>query len=60
MEFSQFDLNGIFKWAKISLMKFILTKCHTLTLTTRSKQSERNYTLNGGKSLSKNESEKDL
>ena len=55
-----FDLNEIFKWAKSSLMKFNLTKCHTRTLTGRTKQSERNYTLYGGKQLSKVESEKDL
>ena len=41
-------------------MKFNLTKCHTLTLTGRTKQSERNFTLNGGKQLSKVESDKDL
>ena len=41
-------------------MKFNLTKCHTLTLTRRTKQSERNFTLNGGKQLSKVESDKDL
>ena len=41
-------------------MKFNLTKCHTLTLTTRTKQSERNYTLKGGKPLRKVEAEKDL
>ena len=41
-------------------MKFNLTKCHTLTLTRRTKQSERNDSLNGGKQLSKAESEKDL
>ena len=41
-------------------MKFKLTKCHTLTLTRRTKQSERNYSLNGRKQLSKAESEKDL
>ena len=56
----QFDLNEISKWGESSLMKFNLTKCHTLTLTGRTKQSERNYTLNGGKQLSKVESEKDL
>ena len=55
----QFDLNEISKWAKSSLMKFNLTNCHTLTLTGRTKQSERNNTLNGGKQLSKVESEKD-
>ena len=41
-------------------MKFNQTKCHTLTLTGRTKQSERKYTLNGGKQLRKVESEKDL
>ena len=41
-------------------MKFNLTKCPTLTLTGRTIQSERNYTLYGGKQLSKIESEKDL
>ena len=41
-------------------MKFNLTKCHILSLVGRTKQSERNYTLNGGKQLSKVESEKDL
>ena len=41
-------------------MKFNLTNCHTLTLTGRKKQSERNYTVNGGKQLSKVESQKDL
>ena len=56
----QSDLNEISKWAESSLMKFNLTKCHTLTLTGRTKQSERNYTLNGGKQQSKVESEKDL
>ena len=56
----QFDRNENSKWAKGSLMKFSLTKCHSLTLKGRTKQSERNYTLNGGKQLSKNESEKDL
>ena len=54
------DLNEISKKAKSSLMMFNLTKCHTLTLTGRTKQSERNYTLNGGKQLSKIQSEKDL
>ena len=56
----QSDLNEISNWAKSSLMKFNLTKCHTLTLTGRTKQSERNYTLNGGIQLSKVKSEKDL
>ena len=56
----QFDLNENSKWAKRSLMKFKLTKCHTLTLTRRTKQSERNFSLNGGKQLSKAESEKNL
>ena len=41
-------------------MKFKLTKCLTLTPTRITKQSERNYSLNGGKQLSKAESEKDL
>ena len=56
----KFDLNEIFKWAKSSLMKFNLTNCHTLTLTRRTKQSERNHTLNGGKQQVKVESEKDM
>ena len=56
----QFDLNENSKWAKSSLMNFNLTKSHTLTLMGRTKQSERNYTLKGGKQLSKVESEKDL
>ena len=56
----QLDLNEISKWAESSLMKLNLTKCHTLTLTGRTKQSERNYISNGGKQLSKVESEKEL
>ena len=56
----QSDLNEISKWAKSSLMKFNLTKCQTHTLAGRTKKSELNYSLNGGKQLSKVESEKDL
>ena len=34
----QIDLNEISQWVESSLMKFNLTKCHTLFLTGRTKQ----------------------
>ena len=55
----QNDLNVISKWADGSLMKFNMTKCHTLTLTGRVKLAERNYILDGNKYLNV-QTEKDL
>ena len=56
----QNDLNVISKWADGSLMKFNMTKCHTLTLTGRVKLAERNYTLDGNTYLNNVQTEKDL
>ena len=56
----QNDLNVISKWADGSLMKFNMTKCHTLTLTGRVKLTERNYILDGNTYLNNVQTEKDL
>ena len=56
----QHDLNVISKWADGSLMKFNMTKCHTLTLTGRVKLAERNYTLDGNTYLNNVQTEKNL
>ena len=55
----QNDLSVISKWADGSLMKFNMTKCHTLTLTGRVKLAERNYILDGNTYLNV-QTEKDL
>ena len=56
----QNDLNVISKWVDGSLMKFKMTKCHTLTFAGRVKLAERNYTLDGNTYLNNIQTEKDL